>query len=67
MRNAQKYVSENSTTNDSRASDKCESPGNTATQMFDRNSYRFTEFQKEFEKIDARVDVMLLNDERWRI
>ena len=40
-----------STTNDSKASDKCESPlivpGNTDTQISDRISSHLTEFQKK--------------------
>ena len=65
-----------STSNNSKASNKCESPlivpGNTATQMLERFEHRFTEIVterfSEFEKaVGARVDEMIHNEERWRI
>ena len=63
-----------STTNDSKASDKCESPlivpGNTDTQMVDK-TITDAKYQKLFQKIEEftyeiKHDTKVLK-ERWRI
>ena len=72
-----------STTNDSKASDKCESPlivpGSTAARMleiFEQKfehrfteilTERFSEFEKVVDEIGERVDVMIHDEERWRV
>ena len=53
-----------STSNDSKASDKCKSPlvvpGNAAARMLQI-------FEKAFDKFDALVDPMIQDEERWKI
>jgi len=68
-----------STSNDSKASDKCESPlivpGSTAAQMLERFEHRFTEvfterfseFEKAVDEIGEQVDAMIHYEERWRV